>query len=1298
MRITGLSIDGFGVFHDVEVPDLSPGLSLFVGDNEAGKSTTLAFVHTVLFGYPDGRTKENAYPPLAGGQAGGRLLVESDTAGALTLERRDGKKGGPLTVTFPDGHTEGEAALSRLLGGVTRSLYRKLYAFSLYELEQLNSLSDESVRDVIYGASLGTTSLSLPEVRARLETRKGDLFKPGGSKPQINALLKELEAVRGHLREARHGTGEYETLSSELADLETRIDAARDELHASREEHERLKAHLQLWDDWTALQDGEARLAALPEAVEDFPEEGLARLEELTAKIETETEALREVEEDLKEKGDGLQRLTFDERVLEREAEIRSLVRGLGTHEQSVAELPGARERLKSLERQAGEVLAEFGAGRTEEWVRAMDRSSTARSAVEAQAEALQAAHRRVERAADAETEAREERDHLETDADEAAKRVEELERALGDAAPAETVTALRERRAEFQGALRDLPRVEQQRAQAAANLAAALRDISPQWTADALETFDASLTARQKVTDSDARLTEATARVRETESALARARAGLDETEAQVRRQTEEVGAEAAEAAAAGGASMGALAEQKGWIRSLREALFQRQVAQAAVAAPADGGPSLVPRLQALAALVAAVAAVAALGLWLNAQPVVGLAAGGVLLFLAVALYTTARSMARPALPGPPGAGEAPGRGAELESATATIEDLKRKLALSGEVTAARVDELEDEHAARTGKAEDLARMRRALEDLEATRDRRAEARDAVATAAEAARAQRAAEEEAWQAFVETLRLPAGTSPRTAGEVFAKAETARGLARQMAEYDGRLADMRGARDTYLDLMRAVPALAAAVPTKDHEELLVALAQFLTEAARQEEQRRELAEARKAADGVAEELAAARTRLERAAAEHEQAWAAEEAGRSAWRAWLGERGMDEAWSPETTLRLLERAGRLAELAATRDEVAETAERLATEQEAFAARVKVLCAGLDRPEPPPDKRVAEVHALDAQLSEHQELRTRHQALADEIPDLETRRVSRRARLEELGAEVQELVAKGEATDEEAFRSRGRLYEQRQTLLESIAEHGERVKKGAGAIDLTELRDELEEKTLPALTVAEQEARERVGELETGLAELQQERARCDERRRQLLDEDDIARLRAEEESLLERFRELSTDWARHATALHLLSAAKDRFEQSHQPEVIHRAGEYFRKITDGRYKQVFAPHGEQTIEVIDERDRRVAVESLSRGTSEQLYLAIRFGYIASQDAGGERLPLLMDDVMVNFDPTRSLQAAQGILEMGETHQVLFFTCHPEVVAVFRGCEERVPVYELRGGGFGVWGEG
>ena len=158
MRITRLSIDGFGIFRDVEVPDLSPGLSIFLGDNEAGKSTTLGFVHTVFFGYPDGRTGEKAYAALNGGQAGGRLVVKTEREGLLTLERRDGKKGGPITVTGPDGRTEGPAALNRIMGGTTRNLYRNLYAFSLYELERLESLTDDAVKDFIYGAMVSVCS------------------------------------------------------------------------------------------------------------------------------------------------------------------------------------------------------------------------------------------------------------------------------------------------------------------------------------------------------------------------------------------------------------------------------------------------------------------------------------------------------------------------------------------------------------------------------------------------------------------------------------------------------------------------------------------------------------------------------------------------------------------------------------------------------------------------------------------------------------------------------------------------------------------------------------------------------------------------------------------------------------------------------------------------------------------------------------------------------------------------------------------------------------------------------------
>ena len=102
-----------------------------------------------------------------------------------------------------------------------------------------------------------------------------------------------------------------------------------------------------------------------------------------------------------------------------------------------------------------------------------------------------------------------------------------------------------------------------------------------------------------------------------------------------------------------------------------------------------------------------------------------------------------------------------------------------------------------------------------------------------------------------------------------------------------------------------------------------------------------------------------------------------------------------------------------------------------------------------------------------------------------------------------------------------------------------------------------------------------------------------------------------------------------------------------------------------------------------------MKVIDSEGRRKDADDLSRGSMEQLYLAIRFGYIAAESAGLEPLPILMDDVLVNFDPTRATAAAAGILQMAESRQILFFTCHPTVVEMFRNHDPQVPVYEIAG---------
>jgi uncharacterized protein YhaN len=67
MRIERLSIDGFGQFFAREFGPFDPALTIIAGPNEAGKSTLVAFITNVLFGF---QQKDEALhvPALAGGR------------------------------------------------------------------------------------------------------------------------------------------------------------------------------------------------------------------------------------------------------------------------------------------------------------------------------------------------------------------------------------------------------------------------------------------------------------------------------------------------------------------------------------------------------------------------------------------------------------------------------------------------------------------------------------------------------------------------------------------------------------------------------------------------------------------------------------------------------------------------------------------------------------------------------------------------------------------------------------------------------------------------------------------------------------------------------------------------------------------------------------------------------------------------------------------------------------------------------------------------------------------------------
>jgi uncharacterized protein YhaN len=161
------------------------------------------------------------------------------------------------------------------------------------------------------------------------------------------------------------------------------------------------------------------------------------------------------------------------------------------------------------------------------------------------------------------------------------------------------------------------------------------------------------------------------------------------------------------------------------------------------------------------------------------------------------------------------------------------------------------------------------------------------------------------------------------------------------------------------------------------------------------------------------------------------------------------------------------------------------------------------------------------------------------------------------------------------------------------------------------------------------------------------------------------------ENALSGLRLDEVTISERIARDTREYATLAVADRLLALAQERYERDRQPEVVRRAEAEFARMTNGRYTRLSVPLGKDAIEVFDSSAAASGPDHLSRGTAEQLYLALRLGLIDQLGDVGQGLPILMDDVLVNFSPERQEQAARAIAELAERRQVVFFTCHPSM---------------------------
>ncbi|MEN6450592.1 MAG: AAA family ATPase [Thermoguttaceae bacterium] len=297
MRITDFSVDGYGVWSGLRVERLTDTLNVFYGPNEAGKTTLLEFVRSVLYGFSPERA--HYLPPVHGGRGGGTLDV-AGPQGRYQIARHtpadDGTPGEQLLLTSADGTRQGEHYLSTLLSNVEEPVFNNVFAVGLREIQELATLSDTAAAELLYSLTAGLDRVSLVEVLRELHGSRNRILDAAGGTCQAVQLLAEHEKLRTEIQELQTINHRYAQLATERDQLQGEMAGLEDEAERTGQLAQTADAALAVYDLWHQRISLDEQLAAFGPP-KTMPEDAISRLDALVARLQRYRQHVNELAE-----------------------------------------------------------------------------------------------------------------------------------------------------------------------------------------------------------------------------------------------------------------------------------------------------------------------------------------------------------------------------------------------------------------------------------------------------------------------------------------------------------------------------------------------------------------------------------------------------------------------------------------------------------------------------------------------------------------------------------------------------------------------------------------------------------------------------------------------------------------------------------------------------------------------------------------------------------------------------------------------------------------------------------------
>lgn len=359
MRIQRLDLLSYGHFTErsLELPAGRSDFHIIFGPNEAGKSTTLSAIEDLLFGI-HGQTPYGFLHDYGSMRIGAVLENGSEV---LEVLRRKGNKD---TLLGPEGSPVpgGEAVLRPYLAGADRTFFERMFSLDHTRLEAGGREILEAKDDV--GQMLFSAGAGIGGLRERLTQLVGeadDLWSARRAKHRKFYIAEDkFTETTKELREQTLSAARWRELKKAYEDAEEaygNLDRAISKATVDRNQLSRIR---RVSRDIRRKQELDRLLEELGDVIA-LPKDAARLVAEAERKDAVAAARIGTLTEQLQLAGEAQEKLTYDETIIQRSADVREACERRIEVRAEKADLPKREAELQAAEKELQGAAAELG-------------------------------------------------------------------------------------------------------------------------------------------------------------------------------------------------------------------------------------------------------------------------------------------------------------------------------------------------------------------------------------------------------------------------------------------------------------------------------------------------------------------------------------------------------------------------------------------------------------------------------------------------------------------------------------------------------------------------------------------------------------------------------------------------------------------------------------------------------------------------------------------------------------------------------------------------------------------------